>query len=135
MAFVAVTNVDGSNPGPQAGNLPDTVQSPIGNVWKLACFTVAFTPGTITNAVNAEVTVAVTGLLTTDFVFVNAPGAPGLGAGISGARVSAAGVLAINFTNSSATTTTAMPTGPYIVFVARPQPNWTKPATGSSIDW
>jgi len=134
MAFPAVTNVDGSNPGPNSGVLPDTVQTPTGNVWKLAVFTVALTPATVVNAGQNEQTFAVTGLLTTDLVFVNAPVASNAGIGISGTRVSAAGVLAINFTNSGSTTTVGPP-GNYTVFVARIQPNWVQPTSGSSIDW
>ena len=47
MAFPAVTNVDGSNPGPQASNLPDTVQAPVGNLWKVGTFAIALTPAAL----------------------------------------------------------------------------------------
>lgn len=134
MANPASTNIDGSNPGPNVVTLPDTSQLPIGNVWKLANITFSLTPGTIANATNKEVTLTVTGLLTTDAVFVNAPGAANPGIGIAGSRVSAAGVLAINFTNGSAATTAA-PAGTYILGVLRVQPNWTQPASGAAIDW
>ena len=134
MAFPAVTNVDGSNPGPNSSTIPDTVQSPVGNVWKLASFTVALTPATVAPVSSAEQTFAVTGLLTTDLVSINSP-ANVASIGIVGTRVSAAGVLAINFTNSSATTTGTPAAGNYIVGVMRVQPNWTQPATGSAIDW
>ena len=134
MAFPAVTNIDGSNPGPNSVSLPDTVQAPVGNVWKLASLTFSLTPGTVANATNLEVTCTITGLLTTDVVFVNAPGAANAGIGIAGTRVSAAGVLAINFVNASAATTAA-PAGTYLLSVMRVQPNWSAPSSGSQIDW
>jgi hypothetical protein len=132
--MASVTNVDGSNPGPNIVSAPENTQAPTGNVWKLASFTVAFTAATISNASNSEQTLTVTGLLTTDVVVVNAPAAANPGVGIAGARVSAAGVLAINFVNASAATTVG-PAGNYLVSVIRVQPNWTQPTTGSSIDF
>jgi len=133
--MVAVTNVTGSNPGPQTDNLPDTVQSPVGNVWKLASITVSLTPTTVAPATTTEKTFAVTGLLTTDLVFVNPPSAAATTTGIAASRVSAAGVLAIDFFNTSSTTTATPSSGVYTVLVVRVQPNWTQPASGASIDW
>ena len=133
--MVAVTNVTGSNPGPQTDTLPDTVQSPVGNVWKLASFTVSLTPTTVATFTTVEKTFAVTGLLTTDLVFVNPPAALPAGTGIAGTRVSAAGVLAIDFFNMSATTTATPSSGVYTVLVVRVQPNWTAPSSGGAIDW
>lgn len=135
MAFPAVTNVDGSNPGPNSATLPDTVQSPVGNVWKLASFTVSLTPTTVAPDTTTEETFTVTGLLTTDLVWVNAPAAPTTTTGIVSSRVSAAGVLAIAFMNVSATTTATPVSGAYTIGVLRVQPNWTAPASGSAIDW
>ena len=56
MSNPAVTNVDGSNPGPNTVTLPDTVQSPVGNVWKLASFTISLTPATVAPATTSEQT-------------------------------------------------------------------------------
>ena len=133
MAFPAVTNVDGSNPGPNVVNLPDTVQAPVGNVWKIASLTLSLTPATVAPATTSEQTFTCTGLLTTDVVFVNAPGAPTTTTGIVGSRVSAAGVLAIDFMNASSTTTATPVSGVYLIGVLRVQPNWTN--SGNNIDW
>lgn len=135
MSNPSVTNITGSNPGPNTDTLPDTVQMPTGNVWKLASFTVSLTPATVAPATTSEQTFTVTGLLTTDIVFVNAPGAMVTTTGIAASRVSAAGVLAIDFINASSTTTATPVSGAYIVGVLRVQPNWTPPTTGSAIDW
>lgn len=132
MAFPAVTNVDGSNPGPNVTVLPDTVQTPVGNVWKLAVFTVALTPASVANAESAEQTFTVTNLVLGDFVWVNKPTTQA-GLGLVGSRVSAANVLAITFGNFTAATITPTAGEAYTVFVARPQPNWTN--SGSNIDW
>lgn len=134
MSFPAVTNVDGTNPGPNSAT-PDTPQSAVGNVWKMASFTVSLTPTTVAPDTTTEETFTVTGLLTTDLVFVNAPAAPTTTTGIVSTRVSAAGVLAIAFMNVSATTTATPVSGTYTVGVIRVQPNWVQPATGTPIDW
>lgn len=133
MAFPSVTNVDGTNPGPNSAT-PDTPQSPIGNIWKLASFTFIPVPSTIAANTSAEQTFTVTGLVTSpaDFVWVNKPSTQG-GLGIVGSRVSAAGVLAITYGNFLASTQTPTTTETYTVFVARVQPNWVNP--GSNIDW
>lgn len=133
MAFPAVTNVDGSNPGPNNAT-PDFPQSPIGNVWKIGSFTVTLSPSSVANATSAEQTFTMTGLLTTDYVYVNKPTAQA-GLGIVGARVSAADTLAITFMNATAATITPTASQSYIVHVVRVQPNWTAPASGSLIDW
>jgi hypothetical protein len=134
MAFPAVTNVDGSNPGPQSATLPDTVQTPVGNVWKIGSFTVTLSPASVANATSAEQTFTMTGLLTTDFVYVNKPTAQA-GLGIAGARVSAANTLAITFGNFTGATITPTASEVYVVNVVRVQPNWTAPSSGSLIDW
>lgn len=134
MSNPSVTNVDGVNVGPNSAT-PDTPQSPIGNVWKFASISASLTPGTVAPATTKEYTFTVTGLLTTDIVHVNAPGAPVTTTGIVGSRVSAANVLAIAFTNTSATTTATPVSGVYLIGVVRVQPNWTAPSSGSPIDY
>ena len=135
MAFPASTNVDGSNPGPNSTTLPDTVQLPTGNMWKVGVFQLTLSPVSVAWSTTTEQTFSATGigLLTTDMVLVQKPTTqPGLG--IVGSRVSAADTLAINFIN---VTTTLTPTAAevYKVAVFRIQPNWTAPASGNQIDW
>ncbi len=132
--MVAVTNVDGSNPGPNSVSLPDVVQLPVGNIWKHGSFLLTLSPAAVANATSAEQTFTMTGLLTTDYVYVNKPTAQA-GIGIVGARVSAAGVLAITFMNATTQTVTPTASEVYTVFVARVLPNWTAPASGSQLDW
>lgn len=136
MAFPAVTNVDGSNPGPNSVTQPDTVQSPVGNVWKLGVFNLTLSPASVANATSAEQTFATTGigLLTTDVVLVQKPTAQA-GLGIVGSRVSAADTLAITFGNFTAATITPTASEVYKVTVIRVQPNWSAPASGNQIDW
>lgn len=135
MAFPASTNVDGSNSGPNSTTLPDTVQMPTGNMWKVGVFQLTLSPVSVAWTTTTEQTFSATGigLLTTDMVLVQKPTTqPGLG--IAGSRVSAADTLAINFIN---VTTTITPTAGevYKVAVFRMQPNWTAPASGNQIDW
>ena len=126
MANPSVTNVDGSNPGPNSAS-PDFPQSEIGNVWKMGSFTVTLSPASVANATSAEQTFTMTGLLTTDYVYVNKPTAQA-GIGIVGARVSAADVLAITFMNSTSATVTPTASQSYKVLVVRVQPNATQPS-------
>jgi len=133
MANPVVTNATGTNPGPTTVT-PDTPQSSIGNIWKVGNFTVTLSPASVANATSAEQTFTMTGLLTTDFVYVNKPTAQA-GLGIVGARVSAADTLAITFMNATAATITPTASQVYIVNVQRVQPNWTAPSAGSLIDW
>lgn len=134
MAFPAVTNVDGSNPGPNSSTLPDTVQSPVGNVWKIGAFSLTLSPTTIAPSTSAEQTFAMTGLLTTDVVYVSSQ-TPQAGLGIVGSRAKASDVLGITFGNLTAVSITITSGVVYTVSVLRVQPNWTAPATGSLIDW
>jgi len=136
MSFPAVTNVDGSNPGPNSVTLPDTVQSPVGNVWKIGVFSITLSPASVANATSAEQTFAATGigLLTTDLVNVSKPTAQA-GLGIVNARVSAADTLALTFMNCTAATITPTASEVYQVEVVRVQPNWSAPASGNQIDW
>src|SRR5690349_3407826 len=131
--MTTVTNVSGTNAGPNQVTQPDVVQMPIGNTWKIGTFSLTLSPASVAATTTAEQTFVMTGLLTTDFVAVNKPTSqPGLG--IVGSRVSAAGVLAINFETAGASVS---PTASevYTVFVARVLPNWTAPTSGSLLDW
>lgn len=135
MAFPVVTNVSGSNPGPNSSTLPDTVQMPTGNIWKSGVFSLAVAPVAVAANTTAEQTFAATGigLLTTDYVSVNKPTAQA-GLGIVNVRVSAADTLAVTYVNDTAGSLTPT-TETYVVKVDRLQPNWTAPASGSQIDW
>jgi hypothetical protein len=136
MAFPAVTNVDGSNPGPNVATQPDTVQAPVGNLWKVGTFAITITPSALAAGPSiAEQAFAATGigLLTTDRVLVNYPGAQTANVGMLDARVSATDTLAIKFIASTGTPTPA--SGSYYVTVFRQQPNWTAPASGNQLDW
>lgn len=134
--MVSVTNVDGSNPGPNTVSLPDTVQMPTGNLWKVGVFSVTLSPVSVGVTTTTEQTFAATGigLLTSDLVVINKPTAQA-GLGIVGTRVSSADTLAITFVNMSAATITPTASEVYKVGVFRVQPNWTAPATGNQIDW
>jgi hypothetical protein len=136
MSFPAVTNVDGSNPGPNASALPDTVQMPTGNVWKVGIFSVTLSPVSVAPNTSAEQTFSATGigLLTTDLVVVQKPTSQA-GLVTGGTRVSAADQLAINFGNLTAATITPTASEVYVVGVFRVQPNWSKPASGNQLDW
>jgi hypothetical protein len=136
MAFPAVTNVTGSNPGPQADSLPDTVQLPVGNLWKVGVFKVSLSPVQIATSTAAEQTFTAVGLglLTTDFVWVNYTGTSNTGFGIVNARVSAADTLVLTYVNPGIATVSPT-TASYNVLVMRVQPNWSKPASGNQIDW
>lgn len=136
MSFPAVTNVDGSNPGPNNSQLPDTVQSPVGNLWKVGTFGISITPSALASGPSVgEQTFAATGigLLTTDRVFVEYPGSQTANVALLDARVSAADTLAVKFLGTTGTPTPAA--GTYYVTVFRQQPNWAAPASGSQIDW
>jgi hypothetical protein len=151
MANVATTNVDGSNPGPNSVSLPDTVQMPTGNLWKVGTFQVSLTPaalgagpsiteqtfvGTASTASSTQYFPTI-GLLTTDVVVVTKAGAQTANVGMLDARVSATDTLAIKFITSTGTPTPAAGTAaaPYNVTVFRVQPNWTAQSTGSQLDW
>ena len=151
MSFPASTNVDGSNPGPNSASLPDTVQTPVGNLWKVGTFAVSLTPAALSTGpsvgeqtfVGTAATASTTqyfpaiGLLTTDVVVVTNPGAQTAAVGILDSRVSAADTLAIKFLATAGTPTPAAGTAaaPYLVTVFRRQPNWTAPASGNQLDW
>jgi hypothetical protein len=135
MANPAVTNVDGSNPGPNVVQQPDTVQMPVGNLWKVGRFAITITPAAVAADTAPVQNFASTGigLLTTDTVVVTPPSAT---AGVAAASswVSAADQLSIQFVNPTAGSLTP-PAGTYLVTVFRVQPNWTAPASGNQLDW
>jgi hypothetical protein len=136
MAFPASTNVDGSNPGPNSAALPDTVQMPTGNIWKVGVFSLTLSPTLAQPNTAGEQTFASTGigLLTTDLVVINKPTVQA-GLIIGNVRVSATDTLAIEFGNLTAATITPTASQVYTVGVFRVQPNWTAPATGNQLDW
>lgn len=135
--MVAVTNVDGSNPGPNVVTLPDPVQYPIGNVWKVGVFNISITPSAVSAATAPVQNFANTGigLLMTDAVEVAPVGSLGQTANVAVANawVSAADQLSIQFVNPTAGSLTPK-SGSYQVTVLRPLPEW---STGGSVqmDW
>jgi hypothetical protein len=135
MAFPASTNIDGSNPGPNSASLPDTVQLPTGNIWKLGRFAITLTPASVATISAPIQNFAATGigLLTTDTVVVTPPSATA-GVAQAAAWVSAADQLSLQFVNPTAGPLTP-PAGTYLVTVFRVQPNWSAPASGNQIDW
>jgi hypothetical protein len=140
MAFPAVTNVDGSNPGPQSGTLPDTVQSPVGNLWKVGRFALVISPAALAAGPSVNVqTFAASGigLVVGDIVIVTYNGAQTATVAILDSRVSAADQLEVKFLATAGTPTPAAGTAasPYFVTVFRVQPNWAAQATGSQLDW
>jgi hypothetical protein len=128
-------NVSGTNPGPVSSGLPDTVQLPVGNIWKLGVFNITLTPASVATVSAPIQNFAATGigLLTTDTVVVTPPGATA-GVAQASAWVSAADQLSLQFVNPTAGPLTP-PTGTYSVTVFRRQPNWIAPASGNQIDW
>lgn len=140
MAFPASTNVDGSNPGPNSASLPDTVQLPTGNIWKIGRFALTITPAACATGPSVNVqTFAATGigLIVGDAVQVIYAGTQTAAVAIADARVSAVDQLEIKFIATAGTPTPAAGTAanPYIVTVQRVQPNWTAPASGNQLDW
>lgn len=141
MAFPAVTNVDGSNPGPNSSNAPDTIQMPTGNWWKVGRFALtAITPTALAAGPSIGVqTFAATGigLIVGDQVQVSYQGTQTANVAILDARVSAVDQLEIKFLATTGTPTPAAASvaNPYIVTVERVQPNWIAPASGNQLDW
>lgn len=150
MANPSVTNVTGSNPGPNSAPLPDTIQIATGNLWKVGTFQIALTPaalvtgpsvgeqtfiGTAATASTTQYFPAI-GLLTTDRVFIENPAAQTAAVALLDARVSAADTLAIKFLATAGTPTPVAGTAaaPYYVTVFRQQPGWVAAGT-PQIDW
>lgn len=131
--MVATTNVDGSNPGPNVVTNPDLTQFAVGNLNKEGVFTITLSPASVANATSAEQTFTFTGMLATDFVYVDKPTAQA-GLGIVGSRAGA-GFLGITFGNFTAATITPTSSESYTVYVARVNPNWIQPTTGAVMDW
>lgn len=136
MSFPSVTNVTGTNTGPNVSTVPDTIQLPTGNIWKSGVFDITLSPSAVNTITAPEQTFAATGigLLTTDQVHVQCM-APLAGVGILNSRVSAADTLAIQFVNPTAGNLTPTASTIYRVTVIRKQPNWTAPASGNQFDW
>lgn len=134
--MVATTNIDGNNPGPNIVTSPDTVQSPVGNLWKVGVFDIVLSPAQVNTVTAAEQTFSSTGigLLTTDQVHVQCM-APSAGVGIVNSRVSAADALTIQFVNPTAGNITPTASTTYRVTVMRKQPNWSVPSSGNQLDW
>lgn len=134
--MVATTNIDGSNPGPNIVSQPDTVQMPVGNIWKLGLFNLKLSPVAVAANTVAEQTFAATGigLLVGDAVDVSKPTTQA-GLGIVNARVSAVDTLAVAFVNATGSSITPTAAEVYQVSVTRVQPNWTAPASGNQMDW
>lgn len=135
MANPAVTNIDGSNPGPNVVTSPDTVQTPTGNLWKVGRFAITLTPTAVAATTAPVQNYAATGigLLATDTVVVTPPSVTA-GVAAASAYVSAVDQLSIQWVNPTASSATP-PSGSYLVTVFRVQPNWTAPASGNQIDW
>ena len=136
MAFPSVTNLTGSNPGPNSSVVPDTVQLPVGNVIKSGVFSLSWGPKQIATSTAAEQTYTATGigLLTTDFVWVAYQGTSNTGWSIGNARVSANDTLSVTFVNPGIAAVSPT-TASFTVLVVRVQPNWVKPASGNQFDW
>lgn len=137
MAFPVVNNVDGINAGPNSTSLPDTIQLPTGNIWKSGLFTITLSPASVAANTTAEQLFSSTGigLIAGDFVYINKPTAQA-GLGIVGARVtSTADQLAITFSNNTASPIVPTASEGYLVYVVRPQPLWSVPASGNQLDW
>lgn len=136
--MVATTNVDGTNPGPNISTTPDTVQYPIGNVWKIGVFQISITPSAVSAATAPIQNFASTGigLLVTDAVDTGYGSGltPTANVAIASSYVSAADQLSIQFVNPTAGSLTPA-AGNYQVSVTRPLPLWTKPASGNQMDW
>lgn len=141
MANPSVTNVDGVNTGPNVATTPDTVQSPVGNLWKVGDFKLTgITPAILAAGPSVNVqTFAATGigLIVGDQVQVTYQGLQTAAVAILDARVSAVDTLEIKFLATAGTPTPAAASvaNPYIVSVLRVQPNWSPQASGNQIDW
>ncbi len=98
---------------------------PNGNTYGSYIFSVSLTPASTAAATAVEQTftsanaAALANLRVGDFVSVNPPSVTA-GVGLVGARVSAAGTLAITFVNATAGSLTA-PSGVYVISVLRPE--------------
>lgn len=141
MAFPSISNLTGANPGPNSAVLPDTVQMPTGNLWKVGDFSLTSKTWSALAAgpsvAEQLITASGIGLLVGDMVSVSYNGAQTTNVAIVSARVSAGDTLAVTFLATTGTPTPAAltATNPLIVSVFRVQPNWTVPTSGSQLDW
>lgn len=85
---------------------------------KIATYTASLSPAQVAANTCAEQTFAVTGISTTDIVFVNKPTAQA-GLGVAGVRASATDQVAINFCNATASPITPTATQTYSFGVIR----------------
>ena len=108
-----------SNPGPSLSQF-GVPQAPFGNLAQIGLLSVAVAPASVAATTSAEQTFTVTGLQTTDAVFVSKPSAQA-GLAVATARVSASNTLAVTFVNASAGAITPT-TETYQLMVLRPQP-------------
>lgn len=133
--MVATTNVDGTNPGPNVVTLPDTIQYPIGNVWKVGVFTLALTPASVATVTAPAQVFSNTGigLKVGDQVDVSPPSATA-GVALCSAWVSAADQLSIQWVNPTVGALTP-PAGNYTVAVLRPLPEWSSGSSSVQMDW
>ena len=140
MPFPVITNLTGANPGPNSATVPDTVQMPTGNMWKVGDFSLQITPTACATgpSVNVQTFPASgIGLLVGDLVQVSYQGTQTATVAVLDARVYQNDGLEIKFLATAGTPTPAAGTValPYLVSVFRTQPNWTKPAAGSQLGW
>jgi hypothetical protein len=135
--MVSTTNVDGTNPGPNVVSQPDTVQYPIGNVWKIGVFQISITPTAVSADTAPIQNFASTGigLLVNDSVDVGYGSGltPTANVAIATGYVSAADQLSIQFVNPTAGSLTPA-AGNYQVTVFRPLPLW-KSGGSLQMDW
>lgn len=87
-------------------------------ITQIRVYSASLTPAEVAANTSAEQTFTVTGLATTDKVFVNKPTAQA-GLGIVGARVSAANTLALTFGNFTGTPITPTAAQSYAVVAIR----------------
>lgn len=136
--MVAVTNVDGSNPGPNVVTQPDPIQYAVGNVWKVGVFQISLTPAAVSADTAPIQNFASTGigLLVGDAVDVGYGSGltPTANVAIASCYVSAVDQLSIQFVNPTAGSLTPA-AGKYQVSVLRPLPNWSSGSSTVQMDW
>lgn len=136
--MVATANVDGTNPGPNVVTQPDTIQYPIGNVWKVGVFQISITPTAVSATTAPVQNFAATGigLQVGDAVDVGygAGLTPTVNVAVASAYVSAADQLSIQFVNPTAGSLTPA-AGKYQVMVLRPLPLWSSGSSSVQMDW
>ena len=124
-----VANITGGNPGPAMAWLYDTVQYPVGNIWKWGVFPLTVQLAQVDEGPSMH-TFSNTGIGAQpgDVVLISAPDFPGL----SGTGT-VTGPDTIDMALSNGSGDDISPPGGNLtlqVMVIRPQPNWTVPRTG-----